>query len=164
MLHLELFVAIVLELTQLQRLVRPFLVNFLVELVFLVVDFLHDVLFSLNSGLNFTIELILEPCQFFLSLAKLFIGFGDSVADFLLDCSFKSVKSLISILEFLAVVLSHEADLGFKFLSQHPQLVLKLGPEGFESIVHSLCLGFGEVTVGLDFPLNVLELGLELLL
>ena len=125
---------------------------------------MHDVLFSLNSGLNFTIELILESCELFLSLTKLFIRFSDSIANFLIDCSFKSVKSIISILEFLTVVLSHEADLCFEFLSQHPQFVLKFGSEGFKSIIYSLCLSFGEITVGLDFPLNVLELRLELLL
>ena len=60
-------------------------------------------------------------------------------------------------------MIAHGIDLAFEFLTEHSQLVLKLGTEGLECVVDSLRLGFGEVAIGLDLALDVLELCLELL-
>ena len=99
-----------------------------------------------------------------LSCTNLFIRFSYSIANFLVDCTFKSVKSFLSVLELITVVLSHLSNLRFEFLSQHPKLVFELGPESFECVVDSLRLGLSEITVCLNLPLNVLEFCFELFL
>ena len=57
---LELAVRVVLEGTELQRLVCPLVVNLLLQVVLAVVHFLQDVLLSFDSGLHLTIELRLQ--------------------------------------------------------------------------------------------------------
>lgn len=41
--------------------------------------------------------------------------------------------------------------------------MFEAGAEGHEGVLHTLGLGLGEVSVGLDFPVDVLELSLQLL-
>ena len=59
-LHFKLLVAIIFELAHGKGFVCPFVIYFFVQLVLLVIDLLHDVLFSLDSGLYFSIESVLE--------------------------------------------------------------------------------------------------------
>ncbi len=59
-LFLKLTVCIIFESTELERLVRALVVNFLLQVVLAVVDLLHDVLFTFNSSLYLTIELVLQ--------------------------------------------------------------------------------------------------------
>ena len=98
-----------------------------------------------------------------LSLINVFICFRYSVIDFLGDGSFKSVKSLLSVFKLSAVVVTHSVDLSFKLLTEHFKVVLELGTEGLQGVIDTLGLSLGEVAVGLDLALDVLEFGLELL-
>ena len=41
--------------------------------------------------------------------------------------------------------------------------MFKFCPEGFQGVIDSLCLSFGEISVCLDLPLNILEFSFELL-
>ena len=56
----ELIVRLVLEGTQLKRFVSPLVINFLLQVVLAIVNFLHDVFLPLDSRLHLTIELILK--------------------------------------------------------------------------------------------------------
>ena len=59
-LHFKLLVTIVFELAHGEGFVCTFVINFFVQFVFLVIDLLHNILFSLDSGLYFSIESVLE--------------------------------------------------------------------------------------------------------
>lgn len=160
----QLTVSTVLECTEFERFVCAFVVNLLLQVVLAIVNFLHDILFSFDTRLNFAIELILETIQCVLSLVNLFVCFSYTVVNFLLDGRLQTIKSLLRALEFNSVMLTHSIDLAFEFLTEHAQFVLKLGSEGLQSVIDSLRLCLGEVTIGLDLALNVLELGLQLFL
>jgi hypothetical protein len=60
---LQLTVSTVLECTEFERFVCAFIVNFLLQVVLAIVDFLHDILLSFDTRLNLAIELILETCK-----------------------------------------------------------------------------------------------------
>ena len=59
-LHFKLLVAIIFELAHGKGFVCPLVINFFVQFVLLIIDLLHNVLFSLDSGLYFSIESVLE--------------------------------------------------------------------------------------------------------
>ena len=109
-----------------------------------------------RAGFPLTVQSILR-------LVDLFVCFGYTVIDFLLDRRLKTIKSLLGVLEVCSVTLAHRIDFAFEFLTQNAQLVLKLGPEGLQRVIDSLGLSFCEVAIGLNFALDVLEFGLELL-
>ena len=81
----------------------------------------------------------------------------------MLNRSFESVQAIFGIFEFFSIQFTHIIQLGFKFFPEHSQLMFKLGSEGFQGVIDSLCLSLGEISVCLDLPLNILELSFELL-
>ena len=115
-----------------------------------------SVLLSTMRKLRLTVQSIL-------CLVDLIICFSYTVFNLLRDCLFKTVKSLLCIRELCAITLTHGINLTLELFTKHSQLVFELGTESFESIIDSLGLRFCEVAIGLNFALNVLELGLELL-
>ena len=57
-------------------------------------------------------------------------------------------------------MLAHFVKLGVKFFLENAQFVLELGTEGFKRVIYSFGFSLSEVTVGLDFALDVLKLSL----
>ena len=60
MLLFQLTVSVILEGSKLQRLISSLILNLLLQIILAVVNFLHDILFTLNSCLYFAIELVLK--------------------------------------------------------------------------------------------------------
>ena len=96
-------------------------------------------------------------------LINLFICFSYSVIDFLRDTSFQSVEPLLGIFELNSILLAHCIDFTFEFFTKDAKLVFKLGTEGLQSVVDSLGFRFGEISIGLNFSLDVLEFSFKLL-
>lgn len=180
---LELTVCVVFEGAELQRLVCSLVVDFLLQIVLAVVDFLQDVLLTLDSGLHLSIKLRLKaysqrktqwlvsqevPRQLtvkgVLRLIDALVCFGYTILDLLRDGIFKTVEAVLCVFKLNTVAVSHRIDLSLEVLLERAQLVFKLGPEGLQCVVDSLGLRLSEVPVCLNLALNVLELGLELLL
>jgi hypothetical protein len=106
---------------------------------------------------------LLLTVQGVLGVCDLSIGLRYTVVNFLIDCGLQFVKALLGTLKLRAVVLAHGSQLAFELLSEDSEFVLELSSESLQCIIYTFLFGLCEVSVSLNFALDVLELSLELL-
>ena len=163
-LPLQLIFDVISEGTKLETLIGPFIINLLVKLVLLIVKFLEDVLLSVNASLYLLVKgslLVIEVCA---HSKNGFITFNNAVFDFLMNAILNAIHAFLSDPELVAVVLSHKSDLLLELLLELAELEFELRCEGFQGVLDTLDLSICEVFIGLYFPIDVLELGLQLFL
>jgi len=92
------------------------------------------------------------------------VSFVHTVLHFLVNVLFEGVEAVVGVGELLTVVLAHVVELSFESFAELAQLVFEFSTESLQSVIHPFRLRLREITVRLDLPLNILELGLLLLL
>jgi len=156
----QLWVCIVAECAQFQRLVSSFIVNLLLKVVLAVINFLANKLFAFNACINLRVKSRLQLVKSFFGLVNFGVRFCNSVVNFLRNCCLKPIQSFLGIFELSSVWFAHLIYLPFKLFSQHSQFVFKARPERLEGIIYSLGFCFGKVAICLYFSLDVLKFGL----
>lgn len=76
---------------------------------------------------------------------------------------FQSIESLFCVCKVLSIEFAHSSHFVFELLAQRPQIGLEPVSKRCQSVVQSFGFAEGEVSVGLNFALDILEFGFQLL-